>query len=208
MTRRARGAPERPEMTIGTPHLNKTKTRHGKTVYYVRMTDASRTRIRLRATYGTPAFWSEYGLALERARAASSEMLADVVLKETSAPCARPLLKRASFEKVTKIRSSIPAGIVIADGDCRSFVYFIRVGSAVKIGMSNNVRARGAALQTARDERIEILYSLKGGPSTERYFHRLFSRERIPGEWLLYEGAIKNFLGGLPYAESEHSISL
>jgi integrase len=44
------------------PHLHRQITRHGKTVWYVRLEKGR--RIRLRAKYGTPAFEAEYRAAL------------------------------------------------------------------------------------------------------------------------------------------------
>jgi len=48
--------------------LQRAVTRHGKVVWYVRLADAGRTRLRLRAEYGTPAFWAEYEAAVTRGR--------------------------------------------------------------------------------------------------------------------------------------------
>lgn len=47
------------------PFLHRQQTRHGKFVWYVRRGQGK--RIRLRADYGTEAFWSEYKAALEGA---------------------------------------------------------------------------------------------------------------------------------------------
>ncbi|CCJ07030.1 tyrosine-type recombinase/integrase [Methylocystis sp. SC2] len=48
------------------PYLQCATTRHKKTVWYVRLQDAGRTRVRLRADYGTPEFRAEYEAALKR----------------------------------------------------------------------------------------------------------------------------------------------
>jgi hypothetical protein len=47
------------------PHLHREVTRHGKVVWYARVGGSSRgPRVKLRAEYGTPEFWSEYQAAL------------------------------------------------------------------------------------------------------------------------------------------------
>lgn len=45
------------------PYLHKTTSRHGKTVWYVHR-DRTCKRVRLKAEYGTPAFWQEYHEAM------------------------------------------------------------------------------------------------------------------------------------------------
>src|SRR5262245_1135208 len=47
------------------PHLHREESRHGSVVWYVRKGHGA--RIRLKAEYGTPSFWSEYRAALEGA---------------------------------------------------------------------------------------------------------------------------------------------
>lgn len=51
------------------PHLHRERTRHGALVWYVRKEHGP--RIRLRAEYDTPEFWTEYRAALEGAPATS-----------------------------------------------------------------------------------------------------------------------------------------
>ena len=50
------------------PHLHRQTTRHGKTVWYVRVNHGP--RIRMRAAYNTPAFEAEYRAALQGERPA------------------------------------------------------------------------------------------------------------------------------------------
>lgn len=64
------------------PHLRHETSRHGTRVWYVRIGDGPRTR--LRAAYGTEAFWQEYRQAIDgtarpagRARAGTFRWLAD-----------------------------------------------------------------------------------------------------------------------------------
>lgn len=46
------------------PHLIRETTRHGKAVWYVRATIGTRRRVRLKAEFGTPEFWSQYHAAI------------------------------------------------------------------------------------------------------------------------------------------------
>lgn len=48
------------------PFLQRATTRHKKSVWYVRLQDAGRSRVRLRADFGTPEFRAEYEAALKR----------------------------------------------------------------------------------------------------------------------------------------------
>jgi hypothetical protein len=43
------------------PHLHRQVTRHGRTVWYVRIDHGP--RIRIRSAFGTPEFWAEYHAA-------------------------------------------------------------------------------------------------------------------------------------------------
>jgi hypothetical protein len=56
------------------PHLHRQRTRHGKTVWYVR--HGKGPRVRLRAEFGTPAFDEAYRAALagEAATAPSTKL--------------------------------------------------------------------------------------------------------------------------------------
>lgn len=49
------------------PHLHREVTRHGAVVWYARIGGSRGPRVRLRATYGTAEFWSEYEAALASA---------------------------------------------------------------------------------------------------------------------------------------------
>src|SRR4051812_12077942 len=51
------------------PHLHRERTRHGCLVWYVRREHGP--RIRLRADFGSPAFWAEYRSAIEGVPATS-----------------------------------------------------------------------------------------------------------------------------------------
>src|SRR5665213_3586889 len=62
------------------PYLHSERTRHDALVWYVRRHHGA--RIRLRADYGSPAFWQEYNAALEAVPAlVASEMAKGGTLK-------------------------------------------------------------------------------------------------------------------------------
>lgn len=68
------------------------------------------------------------------------------------------------------------------DPDC---VYFIQAGEGgpIKIGLTEDVTKRVAALQTGNPEKLAVLLTIPGGPKEERRMHRMFSYARITGEW-------------------------
>ena len=63
-------------------------------------------------------------------------------------------------------------------------VYFIADGTGhVKIGVSNDVPARMAQLQTGNPTRLRLLAVCPGGEPLERQLHRQFAHVRAEGEW-------------------------
>lgn len=66
-------------------------------------------------------------------------------------------------------------------------VYLIQdVIGRVKIGYSDTVYARKAALQTAHSEPLRLIRVVDGGKITERWMHRRFSSQRLGGEWFTF----------------------
>jgi hypothetical protein len=74
------------------------------------------------------------------------------------------------------------------------FVYFIRMGDAVKIGFSADVGKRLNGIQTACPGPAEVIKIIPGSDQTERYFHVHFANYRQQGEWFRLEGALAAFL--------------
>lgn len=63
-------------------------------------------------------------------------------------------------------------------------VYFIADGTGhVKIGISNDVPARMAQLQTGNPTRLRLLAVCPGGEPLERQLHQQFAHVRAEGEW-------------------------
>lgn len=75
-----------------------------------------------------------------------------------------------------------------------SRVYFIRHGSAVKIGYSTDVHKRKASLQTASPGRLELLGTMPADRAKEREIHQLFHSLRLGGEWFSYTEKLKRFI--------------
>ena len=81
-------------------------------------------------------------------------------------------------ERVNSLHSGPPR----LDGPPR--VYFIAVGDeAIKIGVSQNVEARMASLQTGNYEKLRLIGSIPGDVTTEKKFHRVFAKYHVHGEW-------------------------
>lgn len=92
------------------------------------------------------------------------------------------------------LRETLPRELLKLEETSTSFVYFMRAGSVCKIGVSKNVLARARLIQTSREERIEVLCSIKGGRRTETYLHQRFSEQRLNGEWFIYPGPVAGLL--------------
>lgn len=77
-----------------------------------------------------------------------------------------------------------------------SSVYFIQLGDdgPVKIGHSDNVKARMRTLQTAHTEKLRLLYSFPGTKADEILLHRKFLSHKISGEWFSPHEDIMGFI--------------
>lgn len=74
------------------------------------------------------------------------------------------------------------------------YVYFLRIGSRVKIGTTTNVDERIAALKTGMPGKPVLSYVAKGGRQLEASLHRKFAADRIHGEWFRFSEAIKQWI--------------
>ena len=72
-------------------------------------------------------------------------------------------------------------------------IYFIARSGFVKIGITNNLKGRMSSLQTAAPEPISLLFTLDGGASDEKRFHKQFAQYRETGEWFRLEGDLLDF---------------
>lgn len=64
-------------------------------------------------------------------------------------------------------------------------VYFVlaKESRKVKIGTAYDVKHRMSGMQTDNHEKLELLFFTEGDFRLENYFHQLFHKHRIRGEW-------------------------
>lgn len=79
-------------------------------------------------------------------------------------------------------------------------VYVVHRGDTgeVKIGISRNVAARVAQLQTASGAALKLLACFPGDRDAEAGLHARFARDRRTGEWFTFSPAIERWLAELP----------
>lgn len=90
--------------------------------------------------------------------------------------------------------------IVTAGAECRrsqGFVYFMRCGEFVKIGVANNPQKRKKEIETANPFAVELLATIPGGQKREAELHRQFKSCRYRREWFVYGDDIKRFLANI-----------
>lgn len=78
-----------------------------------------------------------------------------------------------------------------------SWVYFIRCGDSVKIGVAVDVRKRLSSLQTGNPAPLSLMASMPGDEKAERKLHKQFSADRLSGEWFDLSPALREYIGGL-----------
>lgn len=76
----------------------------------------------------------------------------------------------------------------------KSYIYFIRAGDMVKIGVSVDPSKRFEALQTGCPIKCELVHIEYGGIEREAHHHQRFAELREHGEWFRYEDALRTFL--------------
>uniref|UniRef100_A0AB39AKL4 DnaD-like helicase loader n=1 Tax=Mycolicibacterium phage phi1_186018 TaxID=3236641 RepID=A0AB39AKL4_9CAUD len=77
-------------------------------------------------------------------------------------------------------------------------VYFIADGTGhVKIGVSNDVPARMAQLQTGNPTKLRLLAVCPGGEPLEQALHLQFADDRAEGEWFRLTPAISDVIATL-----------
>jgi Meiotically up-regulated gene 113 len=89
----------------------------------------------------------------------------------------------APVKNATRAMLCDPKRPVPMEPACRSVVYFIKVGDAIKIGFTKNLVRRIQDLRSASVEEIILLAALPGGQELERYLHDLFADAKINSEF-------------------------
>lgn len=70
--------------------------------------------------------------------------------------------------------------------DSEGEVYFVRAARFVKIGWTNNFRARLAQLQVANPYKLTVMHRVPGPELHEHLLHQLFRKHHKRGEWFKY----------------------
>lgn len=73
-------------------------------------------------------------------------------------------------------------------------VYFVRMGTFVKIGHTLDVASRMKTIQTSCPGDIHLMQLVPGSAEIERAFHRRFHRYNSKGEWFAIMGTLATFL--------------
>jgi hypothetical protein len=88
-------------------------------------------------------------------------------------------------------------------------VYFIqgKDSGIIKIGYTSKptVDDRFRAIQSCSPEVLHVLYYLDGNYSLESYLHRVFSEERLHGEWFSPSAALLAFVSDLAHDNVDHN---
>lgn len=74
------------------------------------------------------------------------------------------------------------------------YVYFVRMGTFVKIGHTLDVAARMKTIQTSCPAEIHLMKLVPGTVEIERDFHRRFRLHKARGEWFAMQGTLATFL--------------
>lgn len=79
----------------------------------------------------------------------------------------------------------------------KSFVYFIKCGPFVKIGVARNPRKRLSGLQVAQTEKLELIATTTGGEAREAALHKRFAKYHVRGEWFRFERRLAEYITDL-----------
>jgi hypothetical protein len=77
------------------------------------------------------------------------------------------------------------------------YLYFIRCGDAVKIGVSSDPETRMQALSTGAPGKLYLLAKFPNSGNLENQCHKKLSHLRISGEWFRYTYEIDQLIRGL-----------
>ena len=76
-------------------------------------------------------------------------------------------------------------------------IYFIECGDLVKIGTTNDVRARLSSLQTGNPAPMVLLGQMAGGMVVEGDLHRRFRALHVRGEWFRHADDLRAFIADI-----------
>jgi Meiotically Up-regulated Gene 113 (MUG113) protein len=75
-----------------------------------------------------------------------------------------------------------------------TFIYFLRCGGHIKIGVAKNVDARIGQLQMGCPLPLELIAAVPGKPMEEKKLHAKFRHLRSTGEWFRAEKPLLDFI--------------
>jgi hypothetical protein len=71
------------------------------------------------------------------------------------------------------------------------YVYFVRTGKYLKIGISRYVEKRLKAMQIGNSKRMILIGVIEGSNALEKSLHKKFERFKTRGEWFHYTPELK-----------------
>jgi hypothetical protein len=80
-------------------------------------------------------------------------------------------------------------------------VYAFQAGRFVKIGRSNNIAKRLAALQTSHPQVMKLVAVLSPDTDQETAFHKQFASCRAYGEWFYLRGSLLNAVRSIQWEQ-------
>jgi|GEM_PF-5101312 len=94
-------------------------------------------------------------------------------------------------------------------GKGRQWIYFVQLEGQpkLKIGITTDVNARIAQLQTASPYQLKLVAVIAGTAATEKSYHRRFKQYRTSGEWFDLAGDLKKFVNSLLCLSDEDEAS-
>ena len=109
------------------------------------------------------------------------------------------LINNETVEKIDK--SSAKSNVL------SKFIYFIKSGKYIKIGISSNVFHRLNSLQSASPTKLSVLGIIKDSThKTEKEIQDKFKSLRVEGEWFVYGKSLKKYIEEL--SESGKMVAL
>lgn len=117
---------------------------------------------------------------------------------ENAAPLALEILGYENIEEYARHK-------YLVDSGNSGSVYFIQQGNdgLIKIGTTENVKARLATLQTSSPHKLNLLNTISGGRQKEAELHNRFSEFRKNGEWFEPVQELLDFIYALKSSENE-----
>lgn len=74
------------------------------------------------------------------------------------------------------------------------YLYFIRSGGLIKIGITQNIQSRMSAIKVSSAHPVELLKLISGGRMLEAELHDKFHHLRVHGEWFLETSELIKFI--------------